>query len=222
MSPAKFFRAGNNSAWRKGTPWIARIANGLHRTPPCPSCGTVSRFADSEIEVILDSKRGTEWPDVLGCGSRPLFIISERVLVAWSSIGIPDPPRHPVVVTGGIPAALSSGNMPEYFWLDGTRLGGAAIDFDASGYVNVSFCSFCGKRTQDISATHRRQRDEKFPFVFLDGSWDGKDLFTTDLSPAVFFCTERVVQCASEHGLTNFRFVPIEKGPGYSGSGISY
>ena len=68
-------------------------------------------------------------------------------------------------------------------------------------------------RSLDIEATSRRQRALPAPpivFDYDDGL--GLDLFTTDLSPKAFFCTDRVLRCASRNRLTNIRFCRIEEG----------
>lgn len=88
---------------------------------------------------------------------------------------------------------------------------GARVDFDASGFVSVRFCERCGTRNDDLRATYDRQHSGIWPMRFLEGTWNGADVFTTDLSPAAFFCTEKVVECARQNRHTNFAFVPAER-----------
>ena len=99
---------------------------------------------------------------------------------------------------------------------------GALMDFDASGFVDVRFCPECGTRTDDISATGTRRQSAPYPYAFRLGTWNGDHLFTTDLSPCAFFCTERVLECARKHRLTNFRFTAAEDGPQPGSKGIDY
>ena len=87
------------------------------------------------------------------------------------------------------------------------------MDFDASGYVDVRFCAACGTRSDDIGATFDRQHADPPPAtVFEHDDSLGFDLFTTDLSPMAFFCTDRVLRCASRNRLTNIEFCRVEEG----------
>ena len=87
------------------------------------------------------------------------------------------------------------------------------MDFDASGYVDVRFCGICANRTDDISLTFNRQRaDPPPPTVFEYDEKTGHDLFTTDLSPCAFFCTDRVLEIVKKYKLTNIAFYPCEEG----------
>jgi hypothetical protein len=56
---------------------------------------------------------------------------------------------------------------------------------------------------------------------FKEGTWNGSNLFTTDIAETHFFCTEVFVECARKYKFTNFRFIPIEEGHGY-GKEIKY
>jgi hypothetical protein len=47
-------------------------------------------------------------------------------------------------------------------------------------------------------------------------------LFTTDLSPTAFFCTNQVVDCARRNRHSNFRFLPVELGAGAGHRGVDY
>jgi len=38
------------------------------------------------------------------------------------------------------------------------------------------------------------------------------DLFSNDMNPDVFFCTERVLECCREHRPTNVAIKPVEEG----------
>jgi hypothetical protein len=99
-------------------------------------------------------------------------------------------------------------------------MNGAALDYERSGFVGVRRCA-CGKVLYDVARTYDRQQGGQAPYAFVEGSWHGADMFTTDFSPNLFFCTEKVLQCATAHRLTNFRFVPAERGF-YVGRGLKY
>jgi hypothetical protein len=178
-------------------------------------------YAAGAVEAFCDSKKGVQWPDVVGCGHFPFFILSERALRAFSAAGIGDLPHHPVLIQPPLPKKLAAAPAPRYFWLDGQKMRGALPDFEASGFVGVQFCPECGTRTDDISATFQRQHSRVYPYALQAETWSGSHLFTTDLSPCAFFCTQAVVECAREHQLTNFRFIPVEEGASSSSAGVA-
>jgi len=216
------FRISHNSFHNIGFPWVQSIIKGLTIIPPCPTCGCGGTEPKSTIEVELDQKKGTKWPDALGCGAEPLFIVSERTIAAWIEVQLIEPHCHPIVITGNLPKRLESSPAPKYFWFDGSVMKGAELDFVASGFIGVSFCPTCGRRSEDVSATHIKQHSAVWPFVFKEKSWNGSNLFTTDLSPAAFFCTEKIYSVVSKFKFTNFWFMPIEKGSGFGMKGLKY
>ena len=199
-------------------PWIQTLSEGLIQTYYCKRCDRKINYAEGELRAILDKKKGTKWSDVIGCGHFPFFIVSENVIKAWKQEGITDIPYHKVWIENPLPKRLTGTKPPEYFWIDGKKMKGALLDFDSSGFVGVEFCTECGTRTDNISATYDKQWGG-FSYFFKKDSWNGTDLFTTDLSETAFFCTEKLVECAIKYRLTNFRFVPIEQG---GGDGIKY
>jgi hypothetical protein len=192
--------------------------------PSCPECGVApSQIFTGDLEVTLEKRKGSKWPDALGCGAASLFIVSARVLEAWRDDAVGAfPIGGGISFTGALPKRLRDGRPPEYFWLDGQKMLGAKMDFDAAGFVDVRFCFACGNRIDDISATHEKQRSGLWPYAFVPDTWNGADLFTTDLSPAAFFCTNAVMECARRHRHTNFRFIPVEAGSATWSRGIDY
>jgi hypothetical protein len=178
--------------------------------PECPECGADGRSPTGDLRGLLDLNRATHWPDAIGCGAYPLLIVSERVAEAWGATG--DYPAHRIEFIDPIPTGLRGVTRPEYFWIDGSAMPGARLDFEASGYVGVHFCSTCGRRMDDISKTYDRQHSGVWPYAFVDGSWNGAHLFTTDLSPGVFFCSEDLANISRQCCHTNLRFTPIEQG----------
>jgi hypothetical protein len=220
----RFYRVSDNSFETRGYPWALNILSGLSELGVCYSCapeGVPIRQPQGVITVRLEPGVGTRWPDALGCGAWSLFIVSGRVLKHWKKDGIGEFPAEPVEIADPLPKKLRGSDKPDYYWLDGASMKGARLDFDASGFVGVRYCPECGRRTDDMSATYVRQHDGVWPMRFLDGSWNGAQLFTTDLSPYVFFCTQSVVECARRHRHKNFRFVPAERAAS-PGNGIRY
>jgi len=174
-----------------------------------------------DIDLLLQRNKGSKWPDALGCGAEPLFIVSKRVIEDWKREGIGDFPTHKVVIASPYPKKLENTKRPEYLWLEGEDMLGAKIDFEASGYVGVVFCSKCGRRSDDISATYDRHHSGVWPEVIIPGSWNGSNIFTTDISQYAFFCTELVLECAKKYRHMNFQFIPIERSAS-SLEGIKY
>lgn len=217
-----FFTVSHNSSYTRGFPWAERVVSGLTRGPACAVCGVEPFLAEGDIEVALERKKGSTWPDALGCGAYPFFIVSDRALAAWRAEGVGDFPRHAVRVVGPVPAKLSAQPPPAYSWIDGGRLLGARLDFEAGGFVGVRFCPGCGNRTHEVAATYNRRRSGRWPFAFVPGTWNGGPLFTTDLSPTQFFCTSEILRCARDYRLTNFRFLPTEDGGDAESKGLQY
>jgi hypothetical protein len=219
----RFFSVLDNSFHTRGFPWAWRIVVGLDNKGECPECQGPLAQPEGDLQVLLERNKGSKWPDVLGCGAYPLFIVSERVLEAWRNDKVGEfPIGGRVSFSAPLPKKLERTNPPSYFWLDGAKMLGAKLDFDASGFVGVQFCGTCGRRWDNVKATYDRQHSLPWAYVFVDGTWTGSNLFTTDLSPTAFFCTERVVETARKHQLTNFRFVPVEEGDAPGSPGVQY
>lgn len=213
MKAASFHSVSDDSFNTRGFPWAERIPRGLELVKICYACAKDGRRIErpvGEVEVLLQQGKGVRWPDVLGCGAWPLFIVSRRVLVDWANAGVQGVVAHPVRIMDPIPKKLRGAPVPDYVWLDGCKMHGANLDFEASGFVDVRFCEECGTRLQDSQATYDRQHSGTWPMVIVGGSWNGADVFTTDLSPAAFFCTEKVVRCAKEHKHTNVKFIAAD------------
>src|SRR6185436_3090339 len=137
----EFFSVWHNTFATRGFPWAERILSGMEQRPPCARCGVDGRRPVGDLEVTLEKRKGTAWPDVLGCGAHPLFIVSGRVLEAWreDDLGV-EPPCQRVFIAGELPRGLEGHTPPDYYWLDGERMQGARMDFEASGFVGVGFC----------------------------------------------------------------------------------
>jgi hypothetical protein len=225
MKTSRFFSVSDNSLDKRGFPWIQSLGRGFKEVYFCRDCIPEERtlmYADGPVEAFLDRRKGTKWPDVLGCGHFSFFILSERALRAFSAEGVGEFPHHEVLVQKPFPLKLAASPAPRYFWIDGQKMRGASLDSEASGFVEVRTCPECGSSSYDIGATYDRQHSRVWPYVFRPGTWSGANLFTIDLWECMFFCTEAVVDCARKHRLTNFRFIPIEEGANCSSKGLEY
>lgn len=216
-----FFSVTHNSFAKKGFPWVAKIVKGQVEQI-CSTCQNPTFYPKGEISVTLESKKGTLWPDVLGCGDGLLFVVSERILKDWKKEGLKEFPCYAVTILEPIPPRLKEKEKPKYFWIDGKKIKGACFDFLASGFVNPSSCPGCGRIFYDVEATYDRQVHQKSPYVFKPSSWTGQSLFTTDLSNLSFFCTEKILEVAERYRHSNFLFVPIAEGIGADSKGIDY
>jgi len=220
----RFFTIGHNSAYNSGMPEIQMISVGLFDEGSCKTCGTSKRNPSGDLTVTVGpSEEARSWPDIIACGDYPCFVVSGRAVEEWRSEDIGSLfIGGKVLFTGPLPERLQGHEPPKYFWLDGRRMLGAQLDFDASGFAGAWVCSTCGCCAYDVGATYDRQRAGACPYVFVEETWNGTNLFTTDLSPAMFFCTDAVVECARKHRLTNFRFTPVEAGGASWSQGIDY
>ena len=218
----RFFSISHNSHYKIGFPWVISLISGRTLVPACKTCRAPQWDIFGGIQVTLMPRKGKVWPDVLGCGAEPLFIVSGKVLEGWDKEGVGQFPHHCVEIVGKLPNGMSAAAKPDYYWIDGSKMAGAQLDFKASQFVGVKFCPACGTRTDNISATYRRQHAKPWGYKFVEGSWGGTNLFTTDLSPCAFFGTELLLECAAKYKLTNFRFIPVEEGDGIESKGIDY
>jgi len=209
----RFYEICHNTAYKRGMPEIEEIVSGLLDAGPCPKCGVGRRMLTGDLGVTLGRTRARLWPDAIACGDYPCFVVSGRFVIAMTQCGLALAIGGRVDFVGSNQSGISLEDAPHYFWIDGTRCVAGKMDFCRSGYVDVRFCPECGVRNHNISQTYDRQHSNPPPgHVFSFDESLGLDLFTTDLGPAVFFCTEQVLACARKHGLTNLAFRPVEDG----------
>lgn len=209
----EFYSIRHDSAYRSGVPQIYEIVEGLCDDGPCVSCGAPVRFPAGNLLVKLGDGSVDHWPDVMACGDYPCFVVSSRFLSAMAACQVATVLGGEIGFVSPIPRGLSLLDAPSYYWLDGKRHLAAKVDFESSGFIDVTFCAECGKRYDDLEATYKRRREQPAPpLVFEYEESLDLELFTTNLSPTAFFCTERVLGCAKVNGLTNLQFGRTEDG----------
>lgn len=209
----QFYDIMHNTAYKRGMPEIEEIVSGIKDSGPCPVCGVGRREPAGDLSVKLGTTRARTWPDLLACGDYPCFVISERFLKSLLDCGLQVILGGRVNFTGKNESGLSLEIAPQYYWVDGERSCAGKMDFDASGYVDVRFCPKCGVRSNDISQTYDKQHANPAPGqIFEYDELSGLDLFTTDLSPTAFYCTERVLDCVRRKKLINVGLIPAEQG----------
>ncbi|AQT68261.1 hypothetical protein STSP2_01417 [Anaerohalosphaera lusitana] len=215
-----FYSISHNSFDTRGFPWGEEVLTEIPKRE-CLRCGGIRFTLEADIDLLLERCKGSKWPDVLGLGMS-YFTVSGRVLEDWKREGIGEFPVHRVRIAKPYPKKLEDTAPPNYHWIDGRKMVGAKLDYEASGFVNHKFCDTCGRLLYDDSGTYKKRFQEYCPYVFVPGSWEGADLFTTDYSHLAFFCTEKVLDCARKHQHTNFRFTPIEEGIATNSKGVQY
>ena len=210
----RFFSIMDDTSYRRQMPVIVWIIEGLPNYGPCPECGHDMSDPSGNLRVTLSDDRARIWPDLMACGEYPCFVASGRFVDAMRECGIRIEKGGRVDIIEPLENGLSLDDSPGYFWLDGKHLHQAGkLDFDASGFVDVRFCGHCAYRTDDISLTFDRRRTDPPPPTLIEYDENtGHDLFTTDLSPCAFFCTERVLETVKKYKLTNIAFYPCEEG----------
>jgi hypothetical protein len=166
------------------------------------------------IELRPDPEKGTLWPDAIGCGGGMMGLyVSDRVKESLDRGGIRYGKAFPAVVSRPYPKKLKSQSPPKYFYVTGEL--GAKIDFEASGFKIKFVCPRCGHIRIDPASKPVRD-------VIKPESWNGSDIFYTDLSKTAHFCSERLLALARESRWTNFRFVPLEEAHNYAYPGLDY
>lgn len=154
----KFYDVMDDTSYRRQMPVIYKITLGLTDFGLCPECGATRRDPSGDLRVKLADDRARIWPDLIACGDYPCFVASGRFIDAMRESNIRIELGGSVEFLEPIENGLSLDESPGYFWLDGRRgHQGGKMDFDASGYVDVRFCSVCGNRTDDISLTYDRR-----------------------------------------------------------------
>lgn len=205
-----FFRLRNDSMAPAGSPWITEMTEGVEHCGFCPQCNVPIIRIGIEIHAKLDRRKGSYWPDILGSGDEQLFIISDRVLSAWREELRGEIHTNPLRLLPPFPRRIEHTVPPPYHWLAHERMVGARIDFARSGIVPRGTCPECGRLMIDWEATEENEEKRGYFPHLVEGSWTGADLFVTDYSPYMVYCTQRVLDSIERHQFTNFCYKPIE------------
>lgn len=176
----------------------------------CPFCHACAKKPEGLVTVTVTTKHGSHWPDI-SQGAVQGLCISKRVKDALDVAGYGYGATVSIKVVPPFPRALVD-PPPEYFMMLGDV--GAAFDFEKAGMAVKRRCPNCGKV----------EREAKTPLQedFVKNTWNGMDIFVTDLSPFSFYCTERIVELARKNRWAGFHFVPLEQAHDYTHPGIAY
>lgn len=195
----EFFELSENSAFEKQ--WIyAALEHPRSQvfTWQCVSCGRAASYSSGSLNVTVEN--GSAFPDRLGTGFYPLFIVSEAVVRIFTVERIGGFRAFPVGIENILESDLKLKDAPSYYRLEVD--GECKIDLVESGYIVENVCIRCGEVTLGRPPARR--------FEIIAGSWSGHDLFRDcRLFPRVIFCTRRLVEIISLHRFTNFRANPM-------------
>ena len=223
-----FFTMGDNSIYTRGFAWIHAFIFDREDSLMDRSCSVCNQewseykknYFDRSLDAYLQS--GSKWPDMLGSGSSGPGedIVSQRALEIWDAEGFGQFPSFPIRIVPPFPKTMTT-EPPMYYRLDNKKMMGMEVDWESSGYCDIKRCEACGKISWDWDKQSALARKQIVPYVLKEDTWNGKDIFCANDMPRLF-CTEKVVDCAFKHKLTNFRFVPIEIGYGVGFGSVDY
>jgi hypothetical protein len=209
----RLFTIADNSSFNRRMPVVQTIVEGIVLNGRCRVCTRHRRYPKGDLVVRLGSDRAKSWPDLMACGDYPCFVLSERFLAALENFGISVPLGGELSIAEPVRNGLSLDDAPRYFWLDGNACRAATMDFEASGFVNVNFCVGCEAFEYDISKTYDRTHETPPPGHHL--TYDestGHHIFTANMGPTYFFCTEKIIDCVVAHKLLNVAITPLSRG----------
>lgn len=156
----------------------------------CPYCGNDSEWDDSIYENLVFEVSGNKiFPDKIIYGGHPgLLIISQKALMAFESEGVTGYSPFPVTL-------CQKGETLEVQYYVLKVEGKAEFNYKKMGCKPKFYCKECNYAELD-----RTNFDRTY---IKDGSWDGSDLFLTDM------CTERVLDIIKKYKLTGFMAIDI-------------
>jgi len=200
-----FYHVAHDSAYQHPYTWAYRYEPSLsERGTRCDVCGLGDVFvtgAYPRFPLSAAVEGGWRYPDVLGSGEYPLLIVSEAMVEDWVQDGITGYNAYPLTIVRASCAAIRRQTPPQYFHIEVT--GRCQLDTEAMGLSVVYNCPKCGYVEKEPAFNT--------PFIIRRDSWDGTDLFVSDLSKGVTFCTDRVRALAEKRKWTNVRFVLPER-----------
>lgn len=202
----------DNSIHTRGFTWaMSIIPRSEMISKVCTRCRAVKRYPSGEFDVAVEG--GSRYPDVLGCGAYPFLIVSERVIEAWQGAAIDCFHTFAVGLANVKSKRLAGAPAPHYYRVEID--GRCQIDVPRSGVEVVLLCPQCHHLVTRPAISPR--------FQMVPGSWDGTPLFRDALHyPRVSFCTQLIIDLATQHKLTNFRFEPMAGPFNPASRGIEY
>jgi hypothetical protein len=138
------------------------------------------------------------FPDLLGCGSYPFLIVSDRVVDLWVRERITGYMAYECRIADIQESSLSMKSAPRYYVIE--------INGRCELGVNPQIGSVVYERREDCGQAYLSTGGADVN-PFLISSWDGQDLFRdANAFPSVSLCVNRVRDLTHAFGLTNFQF----------------
>lgn len=177
----------------------------------CPECNAVQKIPKGAFNVAVEG--GNQYPDILGCGAYPFFIISAKVVTDWEKNGVCNFAQYPVNIARDESNVSTVDKPPSYFRIEPE--GHCKIDLEASGLQVIRHCPKCNYLKTQPTVPQGYQ--------IAANSWDGSEIFRDpNLYPRVIFCTHKIMNLANQFQHTNFRFEHMEGPFDLRSSGIDY
>ena len=208
-----FFIVRNNQTYLNRYAWANTILwTDFALRPQCEICGDDGAETPGGFDVVVG--QGSKYPDILGCGHVPYFILSDRAVETWKRHGITNFDQYRVTVRIAKPKLLRGVTPPTYWRIE--PRGKCAVDLEAKGLIPERWCEehkrYRRKITIHVSKT-----------VLVPGTWDGSDLFRdVNYSRYVVMCTKRLADICIAEKLLCFRFDRLDKAEIFPGKGDLY
>lgn len=171
----------------------------------CDVCNKGRLYPGRYPERALDARvaDGISYPDILGCGSYPFFIISEVTLLLLKHYGVESFQSFPMNVIQATGSTIKTITPPQYHHLQIAV--GCEVDFPAMGASVLEHCPKCFFTRFDSPYNFSYDR----PFVVKESSLRGYDLFISEFLPCIPICTSRLRDIVEQSYGTNFKFIKI-------------
>jgi hypothetical protein len=183
---------------------ISRLTVGLEYRPACPGCNARRIVPHDPLEgSVVNALHGPS-PLVLPCAHVPYLFLSTAVLRKFSKVNLTLPPcfSFHTVFSEKLESWPDFTGFARVAGEQGSR---CEIDLDRSGFKGSFVCAVCGTINHDVAATYAARRaDDKY--VIIADTLPEADLFTTQLSTTLLFCTERLRTACLELGVWQVQF----------------
>ena len=192
-----------------GWPWAVKLYPHPRITGTrCPVCGIGILYPGRypAYPIIAGIEGGVRFPDVLGC-SESFLVVSEAVISDWETAGVTGYKQHPFMIVREEVGDDTLELLPRYYHIEVT--GRCQLDLEAMGIEIIFYCPTCGYRKEELLDQNEIEENPfgTFPFVIRKETWDGSDLFVSDLFKRTVFCSQRVFDLAGLNERTNFEFL---------------
>lgn len=167
---------------------VAYISHGLERLAPCALCNARRTLPHDPLEGVVANAFSADPPQILPCAHIPYLIMSEDLAHKCSERGLTLPPVamfHAVVGSPLHGRRLAS----NYLRVLGESDNRCMLDLNRSGFSRWYVCDACGTVNHNIAETYTARRYDK-RYVVISDTVPDLDVFTTQLSPTLFLCTE--------------------------------